>query len=121
MLNGNNRYILPEYLTENEKKEISAFLQGAVYLWCSLKGDAEFAARDFIGGTNYFWKKTPLYKLYEHYEINGNENSEEAAGKDAGILLKEVLINDKRTFEQFEKQNEKRKYYKWDGDTSKDS
>lgn len=118
MLNGNKFYELPTYLTQNELNKVCAYLQGAVYVWCCIKKTEEFAAKNFVGGTNYHWEGTPLYKIYQYYESNGTKNPESEAAKDVGIILKKVLIEDKRTFEQIENPNEKRKYYKWDGNTN---
>ena len=78
-----------------------AFLQGVVYCWCKNRKDEWFAARDLLGGENYYWQGTPLMQLYTYY-LNGNEENHdyavEEAGKAAGRLLKEVLMHDKRTF-----------------------
>ena len=75
--------------------------QGAVYCWCKNRKDEWFAARDLLGGDNYYQQGTPLIQLYDYY-LNGNEDNHDyavvEAGKAAGRLLKEVLINDKRTF-----------------------
>ena len=118
MLNGNNFYEIPSYLNQNELNEVCAYLQGAVYVLCQLKSTEEFAAKDFVGGTNYHWERTPLYKIYQYYESHGAKNPESEAAKDVGIILKKVLIDDKRIFEQFEKPNENRNYYRWDGKTN---
>lgn len=122
MLNGNPYYTTPDYLNENEIKEICAFFQGAVYTWCAINKTNEFATRDFIGGINYYWKYTPLYKLYEHYESKGDENPKIKAGLDAGSLLKKTLLDDKRNFVQYKKSEGKKdiSYYEWDGNTGND-
>lgn len=118
MLNENSYYEVPISLTPNELNEACAYLQGAVYVCCQLKSTEEFAAKDFVGGTNYHWERTPLYKIYQYYESNGTKNPESEAAKDVGIILKKVLIEDKRTFDQFENPDENRKYYRWDGKTN---
>ena len=51
-----------------------AFLQGAVYCWCKNRKDDWFAARDLLGGNNYYWQGTPLIPLYDYY-LNGNEEN----------------------------------------------
>lgn len=114
MLNGNSYCKTPNYLTKNEIKEICAFFQGAVYTWCAIKGSAKFSARNFIGGINYDWENTPLYKLYKHYESEGDKNPEANAGLDAGALLKQTLLDDKRSFKQSKNDDEQRSYYEWD-------
>lgn len=122
MLNGNSNCTIPNYLTKNEIKEICAFFQGAVHTWCAINGSAKFAAKNFIGGINYYWEGTPLYKLYKHYESEGYEDPETKAGLDAGSLLKKTLLDDKRNFVQYKKSEGKKdiNYYKWDGNTGND-
>lgn len=77
--------------------------------------DEWFAARDHLGGDNYYWQGTLLMPLYDYY-LNGNEDNHdyavEEAGKAAGRLLKEVLINGKRTFETEEGYT---RMYRWTG------
>ena len=49
-----------------------AFLQGAVYCWCKNRKDEWFAARDLLGGDNYYWQSSPLMPLYDYY-LNDEE------------------------------------------------
>lgn len=114
MLNGNSNCMIPDYLNKKEINEICAFFQGAVYTWCAINGSAKFAARNFIGGINYYWEGTPLYKLYKHYESEGYEDPEKNARLDAGSLLKKTLLDDKRSFKQSKNDDEQRSYYEWD-------
>ena len=114
MLNGNSNCMIPDYLNKKEINEICAFFQGAVYTWCAINGSAKFAARNFIGGINYYWEGTPLYKLYKHYESEGYEDPEKNARLDAGSLLKKTLSDDKRSFKQLKNDDEQRNYYEWD-------
>ena len=101
MLKGLTTYKSVNGFTGEQLNLMRAFLQGAVYCWCKNRKDEWFAARDLLGGDNYYWQGTPLIQLYDYY-LNGNEENHdyavEEAGKAAGRLLKEVLINDKRTF-----------------------
>ena len=101
--------------SERELNLMRAFLQGAVYCRCKNRKDEWFAARDLLGGDNYYWQGTPLMPLYDYY-LNGNEENHdyavEEAGKAAGRLLKEVLINDKRTFET---EKGYTRMYRWTG------
>ena len=101
MVIGLTRYKRVNGFTDEQLNLMRAFLQGAVYCWCKNRKDEWFAARDLLGGDNYYWQGTPLMPLYTYY-LNGNEDNHdyavEEAGKAAGRLLKEVLINDKRTF-----------------------
>ena len=95
-------------LSEEEENAIYSFLQGAVYCWCNNNPNKWFSMRDFMGGTNFYWQETPLYKLFEK---TGDVN---AAGQAAGWLLKKVIYKDKRHFET--KKEELIRKYKWIGD-----
>ena len=92
---------------------IRAYLQGAVYCWCNTKGEIPFAARDFLGGENFFWEGTPMYELYGRYIRAGKskEYAFEQAAKDAGKILKSVLHDDKRYFKSTDGY---RKSYAWE-------
>jgi len=79
-------------ITKEQKQKILDFLQGAVYCWCKNRRDEWFAARDLLGGDNFYWEGTPMFALYE------KSKDVEQAGKDAGWLLKRVINDDKRTF-----------------------
>lgn len=61
-----------------------------------------FAARDLLGGDNYFWQDTPMMALFEYYRNGDDANNEyavEEAGKATGRLLYQLLYDDKREFE----------------------
>ena len=91
-------------------------LQGAVYCWCKNRKNEWFAARDLIGGDNYFWQGTPLMRLYEYYLNDSRDNGEyavEEAGKAAGRLLKKVLFEDRRVFDT---QDGYTRIYRWTGE-----
>ena len=94
-------------ITDEQKQRILDFLQGAVYSWCKNRKDEWFAARDLLGGDNYYWQGTPMIALYEKSE------DVEQAGKDARWLLKRVLNDDKRTFEV--STDGRVKIYRWNG------
>ena len=94
-------------ITDEQKQRSLDFLQGAVYSWCKNRKDEWFAARDLLGGDNYYWQGTPMIALYEKSE------DVEQAGKDAGWLLKRVLNDDKRTFEV--STDGRVKIYRWNG------
>lgn len=97
-------------------KGVKAYLQGAVYCWCNVKGKNEwFAARNFLGGENFYWEGTPMMALYEYYKkINPEGNyAQEEAGKAAGWLLKQVLLEDRRTFET--RKGFMTREYRWNG------
>lgn len=120
MIPGHTKYKKVYGFSDEELRLMKAFLQGAVYCWCKNRKDEWFAARDLIGGDNYYWSGTPLLPLYTYY-LDGNDDNHDyavvEAGKAAGRLLKEVLINDKRTFET-EKGYTLR--YRWTGEEEND-
>ena len=101
---------------EKEKSAIYSFLQGAVYCWCNNNPNKWFSMRDFMGGNNSDWKGTPLEALYNKHKDSGKtiDQAIEAAGKDSGWLLKNVIDRDKRHFET--KTEEVIRKYKWVGD-----
>lgn len=112
-------------LSESEKIEARAYIQGAVYCWCKNKPDEAFAVRDLFGGDNTDWEGTPLQAIYcyrrlsykERYpKLNSDELHKKAAGqaaRDVGWLAKSVLQNDRREFESFDAG--RAKGYKWIG------
>jgi len=52
-----------------------------------------------MGGANYYWQGTPLEPLYNK-QVNQNANDPvKEAGKEAGRLLRDVIVNDSRQFE----------------------
>lgn len=86
---------------EQDIQRMLDFLLGAVRAICADREGTQFAARDFLGGANYFWQGTPMYRLYEKYVDEGysSDAAVEEAGKTAGHLLKRVLIDDEtRTY-----------------------
>jgi hypothetical protein len=99
-------------ISEEQKQRILDFLQGAVYCWCKNRKEEWFAARDLLGGDNYYWQDTPMFALYEKSE------DVEQAGKDAGWLLKMVIADDKRSFET--KKESLVRQYRWNGDEDND-
>lgn len=100
-------------ISNEEKQRIIDFLQGAVYCWCKNRPDEWFSMRDLMGGDNYYWQGTPLLVLYKKHEKKHNDwkPAVEAAGKDSGWLLKEVIHKDKRKFET--KKDELIRKYRW--------
>lgn len=115
MLIGNNRYNRYSWISRTEETLICAFMQGAVYAWCNVHGSEPFAARNLVGGDNFYWQGTPLYLLYEHYHnLYPNDDSGYAvmqAGRALGHILKRVIVEDKRTFTT-EIRNQVR-HYQW--------
>ena len=105
------------YKDKDIKESIKTFLQGAVYCWSKNNYGQYFSLSDLMGGVNNNWKGTPLQKLYDHQsEIlkKSNEDTNDAAGKAAGRLLKEMLYKDERTYISKNKKWQGAEY-KWDG------
>ena len=89
-------------ISEVQKQCIVHFLQGSVYCWCKNCKGKPCAARDLLGGDNYYWQDTPMMALFEYYRNGNDANNEyaiEEAGKAAGRLLYQMLYNDKREFQ----------------------
>lgn len=103
-------------ISEQQRRDVIHFLQGLVYCWCKNRKGEPFAARDLLGGDNYYWQATPMIALYEYY-LDGNEDNHdyavEEAGKAAGRLLYQLLNDDKREFETWVDYTRK---YKWTGE-----
>jgi hypothetical protein len=96
-------------ITEEQKRRIFDFLQGALYCWCKNRKDEWFSLRDLMGGDNYHWEGTPLNPLYEKHLPA--PDAVERAGKDGGWLLKRVIDEDDRKFET--KKEEVISKYRW--------
>ena len=60
MVIGLTTYKSVNGFTDEQLNLMRAFLQGAVYCWCKNRKDEWFAARDLLGGDNYYWQGTPL-------------------------------------------------------------
>lgn len=91
------------------------YLLGAVQVWCRDRHGEWFAARDLLGGANFYWQGTPLYPLFTYYQQFGDDNyAITQAGRAADWLLKRVLIEDeKRTYETRQGYT---KEYRWVGE-----
>lgn len=102
-------------VSESEKQRIRDFLQGAVYCWCKNRKDEWFAVRTLMGGDNFHWDATPLKPLFDKHVTKGKTPKEaiDAAGKDCGKLLKQVVSNDRRSFET--KTEALTRQYRWIG------
>jgi len=97
-------------------RDITNFLQGSVYCWCKNRRGEPFAARDLLGGDNYFWQDTPMITLFDYYRNGDDANNEYAkkeAGKAAGRLLYQLLYDDKREFETWVDYT---RMYRWTGE-----
>lgn len=121
MLIGDSVYRNVLILDEKDLKPMRDYLLGAVKAWCKDRKEQWFAARDILGGANYYWQGTPLYKLFEYYRDHSNQDVENAvtqAGRSAGHLLKRVLIEDKKR--NNETRVEYTRQYRWVGDENID-
>ena len=80
-------------LDEATRKELHAFIRGAIYGWCKNCKDAGnvafFAAVDIFGGENRDWTSTPLVALTKYY--SESPNPQKASGQQLGHLLKYIL------------------------------
>lgn len=61
-------------ISEQQRRDMMNFLQGSVYCWCKNRKGEPFAARDLLGGDNYYWQDTPMMALYEYY-LDGNDDN----------------------------------------------
>lgn len=93
---------LPLQIVQN----IKYYIKGAVYSFCNnCKNETGentwFSAYNLFGENNYYWQE-PLIELYNYYiELGKTQNlAILSAGKDIGILLKTVLVEDTRLYEQ---------------------
>ena len=121
MLIGDSTYRNVLILNESELKPMRDYLLGAVQAWCKDRKGQWFAARDLLGGANYYWQGTPLFKLYEYYRDHSNQDVEYAvtqAGRSAGHLLKRVLSEDKKR--KYETRVNYTRQYRWVGDENLD-
>lgn len=100
---------------EKDLKPMCFYLLGAVQSWCRDRKEQWFAARDLLGGANYYWQGTPLYPLFTYYQQFGDDDyAVTQAGRAAGRLLKRVLIEDeKRTYETRQRYTRE---YRWVGE-----
>ena len=101
---------------KQQQLDIKNFLQGSVYCWCKNRKGEPFAARDLLGGDNYYWQDTPMMALFDYYSNGDDANDDyavEEAGKAAGRLLYKLLYDGKR---EFETRVEYTRMYKWTGE-----
>jgi hypothetical protein len=98
LIRGNIRLIRVSGITHIQEQRILDFLQGAVYAYCANKPNDWFSARDFLGAVNSNWRDTPLQVLHDKHRANGKNYNEakDSAGKEAGKLLKNVIVNELR-------------------------
>jgi hypothetical protein len=86
-------------ITDEDRRDVSYFLQGAIYCWCKNRPDEWFALRDLMGGDNTYWKGSPLMSVYKKHSALTDEQAFKAAAKDAGWLLKQAIVHDRRAFD----------------------
>lgn len=56
MVLGLTTYKSVKGFSDEQINLMKAFLQGAVYCWCKNRKEEWFAARDLLGGDNYYWR-----------------------------------------------------------------
>jgi hypothetical protein len=103
-------------ISTQQQRDILHFLQGLVYCWCKNRKGEPFAARDLLGGDNYYWQDTPMIALYDYFRSKNNANDDYAfkeAAKAAGRLLFQLLYDDKREFETWVRYT---RMYCWTGE-----
>ena len=113
IMNENKFKSMTANLSNEEIVNIKYYVKGAVYSFCNNCKDNKgsnlwFSIHTLFGKKDRFWKD-PLVSLYDYY-INIGKTHKAAvlsAGKDLGVLLKEVLIEDDRVYQ---KSKEQRKY-----------
>lgn len=88
-------------LLDDELQLVRSFVQGAVYCWVKNRKGEWFAVRDLVGGENTDWTGTPLESIYARHIGIGKADNEafESAAKDIGWIVKSVLADDRRCFE----------------------
>lgn len=79
------------YGIDGQRDNILSFLQGSVYCWCKNRKNEPFAARDLLGGDNYYWQDTPMMALYEYYRAGDDAATSKFAITDEKTLTK--LLN----------------------------
>lgn len=91
-------------ISEEKIREIKIYIISAVRTFCAnnLEGDGTsqwFAVHTFFGDKNYYWIE-PLSAIYNYYVSIGKtqEKAVLQAGRDIGILLKQVLKDDDRIY-----------------------
>lgn len=117
MIIGDTNYMKVHGFTERELQRMRDYLLGAVQVWGRDRHGEWFAARDLLGGANYYWQGTPLMRLYEYYMEQSDEDEEysvKQAGRAAGHLLKRVLIEDKKRI--YETRQRYTREYRWVGE-----
>lgn len=117
MLVGNKHVFRKvKHLNLTEKDLIICFMQGAIYSWVKNRKGEWFAVRDLVGGDNYYWEGTPLEKLWlKQTKLLGKTGNKaiKGAAKDLGWLTKQLIHDNKRTFET--KKSGLVRVYRWTG------
>lgn len=117
MIIDDNTYMNVHGFEEVELQRMRDYLLGAVQVWCRDRHGEWFAARDLLGGANFFWQGTPLIRLFDFYMARSDNDSEysvKQAGRAAGHLLKRVLVED--TKRMYETRQGYTRQYRWVGD-----
>lgn len=116
MIIGETTYQNVHGFTDAELQRMRDYLLGAVQAWCRDRHGEWFAARDLLGGANYYWQGTPLIRLYDYYMEQSDQDDEYSvrqAGRAAGHILKRVLNEDTKRI--YETRTAYTRQYRWVG------
>ncbi len=98
MLTTKETFRMVRGLRTNQLNDIRNFLQQKIDNWlCAARG-TPFSIRSFLGGENADWRGTPMQVLYDRLLPKGHDYAYKQAAKDAGHILKMVVIEDERKF-----------------------
>lgn len=86
MIIGETAYKNVHGFTDAELQRMRDYLLGAVQAWCRDRHGEWFAARDLLGGANYYWQGTPLIRLYDYY-MEQSDQDDEYSVRQAGRAL----------------------------------
>lgn len=105
-------------LSPEQERRVRDFLQGAVHCWCRSKKNQWFSCRDLIGQDNgedkRDWQETAMQELSSNNQRKQSADPYKQAAVDAGWLLKSVLRDERRGFDQGETKNGVKRY-RWNG------
>jgi hypothetical protein len=83
-----------EGIAQGEQEKMEAYVKDSVLTYISEYPNNPISVKTLFGGENWNWGETPLQSLYDKYKNAGNTDKDafNNAGKNAGTLLKNVLI-----------------------------
>lgn len=100
MLIGDNTrtQAVRKLLSAEDLQSIKNFLRKEIDSWCKTNKGEWFYAHNLVGGD---WEYNDLRVLYYRYRESGKSHDYafSQAARDVGKILKQVLVEDSRTFE----------------------